>query len=315
MKYFFIFNPGSRYGKSKHSIVAIKNLLHEKKISYDYGVTDSLNDAYELSKRANLSAYDVVVAVGGDGTINKVLNGFYDGNGNRSSSAKLGIIYTGTSPDFCKSYNVPYHDIRKSLSALFAGKTTRIQVGKISLMENENKSTAVTRYFSCCVNVGLGASVARYANWGARKIAGDFAGTLLALMKAFMHHRPRAFSISLDGKATQLYGIVNLSVGKTFYVASGIKVAHALASGDGKFYVLTIRNVRWINVPYCLNVLYSGKPILNSDTISLEYAKSIEIFDNDRKTEVEFDGDPQGLLPCRIEMTRDELELINGPDQ
>lgn len=321
MKYFLIFNPGSRNGQSEKLIFQILGLFNDRKVDYEYGITKSLQDAYLLSQKANSSGYDAVVAVGGDGTINKVLNGFYDDNGSRVSKARFGVIYTGTSPDFCKSYCIPYANIERSIDVLLTGNTTKIQIGMITIaskINSELKGKPVrsgsdfnTRYFSCCANIGLGATVARYANSGVRKMVGDYLGTLVALIKAFISYRPSELSISFNGKKEQISRLCNLSVGKTFYVASGIKVKNSLVEGDSSFYALIVRNVGWTKVPYCLKCIYSGKEIPTTDTVYLKYAKYIEIYGNSNTPEVEFDGDPQGFLPCRIEMAKDKLELIN----
>ena len=106
MKYFFILNPGSCSGASEKSFAAIKHILKLRGIEYEYAVTKDLDEAYSLSAQSNRQGYDIIVAVGGDGTINRVINGFYNKEGRRISHAKLGIIYTGTSPDFCRSYNI-----------------------------------------------------------------------------------------------------------------------------------------------------------------------------------------------------------------
>jgi diacylglycerol kinase family enzyme len=325
MKYFLIFNPGSRNGQSEKLISRIRRLLNDRKVDYEYGITESLQDAYLLSQKANLSGYDVVVAVGGDGTINKVLNGFYDDSGLRVSKARLGVIYTGTSPDFCKSYCAPYVNIERSIDVLLVDNTTKIQIGKITLAKKiqpelneqtvQNDSNFIIRYFSCCANIGLGASVARYANSGIRKIAGDNLGTFSALIKAFMSYRPSELSISFNGEEELLSRLYNLSVGKTFHIASGIKVKNSLVEGDDSFYALIVRNVGWMKVPYCLKSIYSGKEIPNSDTVYIKYAKNIEVYGNSDTPEVEFDGDPQGFLPCRIEMAKDKLELIHEAGQ
>jgi len=321
MKYFLIFNPGSRNGQSEKLIFCIRGLLKDRKVNYEYGITKFLQEAYLLSQKANSAGYDAVVAVGGDGTINKVLNGFYDDNGLRVSKARFGVIYTGTSPDFCKSYRIPYANIERSIDVLLVGNTTKIQIGKIILAAKMNPefngkpvrsgSDFITRYFSCCANIGLGAAVARYANSGVRKIAGDYLGTLVALMKAFMSYHSSELTVSVNGKEEQISKLCNLSVGKTFHVASGIKVKSILAEGDGSFYALVVRNVGWTKVPYCLKCIYGGKEMPSTDTVYLKYAQSIGIYGNSNIPEVEFDGDPQGFLPCRIEMATDKLELIN----
>jgi len=310
MKYFLIFNPGSRNGQSKKLIARIRGMLSRRQADYDYGITESFQDAYLLSQKANLSGFDAVVAVGGDGTINKVLNGFFDNNGSRISKAKMGVIYTGTSPDFCKSYGIPHTDIERSIGVLLAGKSSDIQIGQIVLAAKIGGPELTTRYFSCCVNIGLGAAVARHANSGIRKLAGDRLGTFIALMKAFMNYRPLELTVTLDGKEERISKLCNLSVGKTFYVASGIKVKSNLSEGDGRFYSLIMRDIGWTKVISSLKCIYSGEGIINSDTIYLKYSPSIEINGNN-SVEVEFDGDPQGFLPCRIEMAKDKLELIN----
>ncbi|MFH1876191.1 MAG: diacylglycerol kinase family protein [Candidatus Omnitrophota bacterium] len=324
MKYFLIFNPGSRDGQSEKRIPRIHRLLKERAIDYEYGITGSPQDAYALSQKANASGYDVVVAVGGDGTVNKVLNGFYDDTGLRTSNARFGVIYTGTSPDFCKSYCVPYGNIEQSINVLLAGTSTKIQIGKITLaarmnLELNGKSARsgpdfIARYFSCCANIGLGAAVARYANSGARKMVGDCLGTFSALVKVFMNYHPSEVSISFNGKKELVSRLYNLSVGKTFHVASGIKVKNNLVEGDDNFYVLIIRNISWLRVPYCLKCIYSGKEIPRTGSVCLTYAQYIEISGTSDTPEVEFDGDPQGFLPCRIEMAKEKLELIHEAD-
>jgi diacylglycerol kinase family enzyme len=164
------------------------------------------------------------------------------------------------------------------------------------------------------VNVGIGASVARYANSGVRKFAGDHLGTFWALFKAFASYRTSNLVISMDGKKEEIANVYNISIGKTRYIASGIKVHNTLSEGDGRFYILTVKNVRWANVPHCLKVIYSGEEIVRSDTASLTYAKDIDLYAGHEVSEVEFDGDPQGFLPCQISMAQDELEIINEAD-
>ena len=71
--------------------------------------------------------------MGGDGTINSVLNGFFDDKGNRISDSRMGVIYTGTSPDFCKSYNIPLN-LDETVDTLVAQKCRKIKVGKVTFL-------------------------------------------------------------------------------------------------------------------------------------------------------------------------------------
>jgi len=322
-KYFLIMNPGSRGGKSKKLFNTIFRYLEKRNIKYDFQITENLENAKQLSLKANKSGYQNIVAVGGDGTINNVINGFFNKDGNRISNAKMGVIYSGTSPDFCKSYHIPYKNIEQIMETLIAGITTTIQIGKISLCktyqpdyhnkalnESVQNSELITRFFGCCVNIGLGPMLARKSNSGIRKKLGDFGGTFIALIQTLLTYKASDFLIETDGVRQEIKKMFSLSVGKTRYIASGIKVKNDLIEGDNKFYNLIVQKLELKDVARCLRNIYSGNTFKNSNTMTLEYSKQISIYGNNQSPEVEFDGDPQGYLPCQIEMAGNKLELI-----
>jgi diacylglycerol kinase family enzyme len=319
MRYFLIMNPGSG-GGSREKVEKILAVFYENRLEFDYKLTDTLEDAYTLSVEGNKKGYDVIVAVGGDGTINRVINGFYDPLGRRISSSRLGVIHTGTSPDFCKSYHVPL-EIEQALLTLFAGKSGQISLGKITYSYaydqglddqplSKNNENLQTSYFACCANIGLGADLARSANSGIRKYIGDLAGTFVSLIKTLLQYQPSNFSVSFDGQKQVLINVFNIAVGKTTYIASGIKVKNDLSPGDSRFYTMTIKNIGFANWASVIRKIYSGKRFVNNNTMSLQYASSIEVFGNSRNPELEFDGDPRGFLPCVIETAQDSLDLI-----
>lgn len=319
MRYFFIMNPGSGGGKSEKKIKKILAVLDNMKINYDYKLTNCLEDACCLSLEANKKGYDVITAVGGDGTINRVINGFYDSGGKKISNSKLAVIHTGTSPDFCKSYCIP-QEINQALNTLFAGKSKRISLGKITYtpiydknlkgMPLKNCENVRTGYFACCANIGIGASVARAANSGIRKYLGDFVGTFVALLQTLLYYRTGSFTVSLDGERKTYGNVCNIAVGKTTYIASGIKVKNELSAVDDRFYNLIIKELGLTDLIGVIRKIYSGKRFVNSKTTSLVYAKAIEVYGSVSNPEIEFDGDPRGYLPCIIETAHDYLELI-----
>ncbi len=319
MKYLIIINPGSKGGSSLKRSKKIIEILDKEKINYDVKMTHSLEDAYLFSIEGNKKGYDVIATVGGDGTINRVINGFFDERGNRISKAKFGVIYTGTSPDFCKSYDIPL-ETEEATKILLKNKSIKIDIGKVEFCKTwekdlQNKSikeakSATTKYFACCMNIGLGPTLARYANSGIRKKVGDFLGTFLSLLKTLSHYKSSTFMVNTDGKLRTYENTYNISIGKTYYIASGIKVKNDLQQGDKYFYVLGIQNVKARNLISVLKKVYSGKIIEEDDAISLNYNKSIEIYGNNESSEVEFDGDPVGFLPCKVEVAKDPLDVI-----
>lgn len=320
MRFFLIMNPGSGGGKSRKNFNKIFTNFTTNGINFDHGLTNTLEDAYYLSVEANKKGYDVIVAVGGDGTINRVLNGFYDSNGRRSSDSKLAVIHTGTSPDFCKSYGIPL-EINQALHTVFMGNSTKIFPGKITYTPfhnqaldgkplSKNYEKAKISYFGCCANFGLGASVARIANSGVRKYLGDYVGTFYALLQTLFNYQPGNFNVSFDGQEKLLEKVYNISIGKTTYIASGIKVNNDLSPGDTGFYNLIVQNLGWAGLLGVIRKIYSGKRFANDDIISLGYAHLIEVYGSNKNPELEFDGDPRGFLPCAIEAALEPLDLI-----
>jgi diacylglycerol kinase family enzyme len=315
-------NPGSKDGRSRKKFKRIFSELNYRKINFDYEITKSLSHASELSKMANTGAYDVVVAVGGDGTINAVINGFYNSAGRRLSNAKMGVIYTGTSPDFCKSYNVPI-ELEASIDTLLNMNSTKLQVGRIGLMKEnlkqlnnqpfKSENTSTFRYFACCANIGLGAELARRANGGIRKVVGDFLGTFLSLIKTIYSYDANQFTLLINGDKLIVDDLYNLSIGRSKYIASGIKFANNCSTREKDFYCLIIRNLTCLKLPRLIKTIYGGKPIRNCADINLQYANNVEIYGNHKNSEIEFDGDPAGYLPCMIDMAKDHLELVNNP--
>jgi diacylglycerol kinase family enzyme len=304
MKYLLILNPGSKGGSSNRKFKTLYQLLDREGIQYDIQVTGCLEDAYAYSVAGNKKRYDVIVAVGGDGTINRI------------SRARFAVVYTGTSPDFCKSYGIPI-DMAKAVHAVAQGSHRPIKIGQLvcakAIASKANPRDTVTRFFGCCANIGLGPLLADKANSGIRKWMGDFLGTFLSLLHTLVIYKPTRFSVTLDGKKLVMERLVNLSIGRTFHIASGIKVAHRLTDADDVFYALGIRNMKLWHLPKVFYAIYSGKPIVNDAVVSLAYATSLEIHGNDRYPSIEIDGDRFGYLPCKIKMAAQPLDVIYEP--
>jgi diacylglycerol kinase family enzyme len=318
MKYFFIINSRSRNGRSGKINKALLLLLQQTGFSFDYAYTESLDHAYGLSQKANNDNYDVVVAVGGDGTINRVLNGFFNSEGRRISGARMGVIHTGTSPDFCMSYGIPQSP-ENAVRIIAAGKTSLVRVGRIEFAASPvapgERAVRQSRIFGCCANIGLGAAVARTANSGIRKFVGDHLGTFVSLIKTLFFYRHSSLSLTIDGSPRTCTKVYNIAAGRTRFIASGIRVQHTLGACDQKLYMLIVRDLSPFNIISVLRLLYGDKPIpADRSSISLEYGSRIEIACQ-IPIEVEFDGDPAGYCPCALSTATDPLELITGePD-
>ncbi len=309
MSWFFIINPGSKHHKGAKILPELLKRLDKQHIDYEYKLTKSLEDAFLFSREANKKGTQTIVAIGGDGTINQVINGFYDETGKRISSSQLGVIHTGTSPDFCLSYGIPTNPLT-ALDTLLKGYSRKIPIAQITF--HTNTAEEQTRYFACCASFGLGAQVARYSNSGIRKYLGDSLGTFVSIVISLLRYHPENLIIQGEGNLISIENNFNTFIGKTTFIASGIKINHTLSVDDDRLYMLSLSQVNISNIIPALIAIYSGKAIKNKKYITLSYYKSIEIKAGHNNNEIEFDGDPQGFLPCRISVAQDRLELITN---
>ena len=96
-------NPGSRSGKGKLHWNILTQRLSSGAIDFDVQETQSLRHGLELARDA-AENYAAIVAVGGDGTINAVADGILQ---SPYPARAMGVLYTGTSPDFCRYHHIP----------------------------------------------------------------------------------------------------------------------------------------------------------------------------------------------------------------
>jgi YegS/Rv2252/BmrU family lipid kinase len=306
-KMFFVLNPGAGGGRSERMFSKIVATFEHHGSSCETGVTRCLDEAYHLASDACERGYDTIVAVGGDGTINRVMNGLYTPDGNLQSESRFGVIHTGTSPDFCKSYGIP-GEIEAACERILGGKTKPVSIGMVRFENTAFKNRTV--FFGCCANIGLGAHLAKTANSGIRTVIGDVAGTFVSLLVVLVRYRSNRLSVTIDGKERILDSVINVSIGKTNYIASGIRVAHDLTEDDDRLYSLAVHHLRLTSLPECLVTLYRGKKISNNSIFDFTTGREFHLHAFGKKVTVEFDGDPAGYLPCTIRTAPQQLPLL-----
>ena len=294
-----IMNPGSRSGKSRKLWKVWESGLRSEGLAFESIVTGGLGDAFRICRQ--LTGEDTAVAVGGDGTINEVLDGVVQSGNPR---LKMGVLYSGTSPDFCRFHGIPTNP-EKALRCLIAGNVKRVDVARIEYsLENGKKCTA---HFGCGCNIGLGASVARSANQ-MRRFLGDCLGTGLAAVKAIMKSDPVDLDLDIDGVHRSFAKVNNISILKSPYIASGLKLNVDLKPDDGRLMLAALSGLSRRGLCSVLPGFYTGNAV-DSQAVSLTQCERVSIRAAGRQ-EIEFDGDPRCCLPAAIQILPKALTLI-----
>jgi len=318
-RYALICNPTAKSGKGQRTWARMQALLDAAAVPYRLRISEYAGHAIVLAEQEAERGTEVLVAVGGDGTISEVLCGLMRATVPAGKRPALGIIYTGTSPDICRFHGIPL-ELEAAVQNLIADQQTPIDVGEIEFVPDtrardgrvEAASTNAERgraWFLCSVNLGIGAAVAEGSNSGLRKYFGDFLGTLLSLVYAVLSFSPVDFECVADGAPLSLARVLNITVGKNPFIASGLKVTTPIAADDGKMYLFAVKGFSLLG--FFLNVAQMYKGTFQAHPNNLfRFVHTVSCPYNPRAPRVEFDGDPRGTLPCTITLRPLGLRLV-----
>jgi diacylglycerol kinase (ATP) len=149
--YTFIINPMAGKGRGKKLLQTLDASIHDSFPDPEIIITRARMHAYEIASERKYDADRVVIAVGGDGTVNEVGNGLIGGN------AAMSVIPIGSGNDFVKMFQIPT-DIHKAIERIRNGTVRDADAGHIEIL-NDDGST-VTRYFANGIGIGFDAAVA-----------------------------------------------------------------------------------------------------------------------------------------------------------
>lgn len=279
MKRFLVLaNPSSHGGRSGRILSLLRELLSEG----EFVVLKNIEEASRLAREA--TGYEAVVACGGDGTVNAVARGVL---ANRDNALKFGVLYTGTSPDFCREHGIPT-DAEEAVAVLRAGVVREIPV-----------LTANGDPFFCSMNLGMGAMVAATAN-RLRPLLGDALGTLWPVLREVLHGR--RYDVQVNGE--KICNVAHAFVTRMPRIAGGLKVALPPLADD-EYALWFARDVSRFG---CLRIvwnLYRGNPCGE-----LRVLRGKTTFASVNHVALEYDGDPHGALPVAVGFAPRRLRLL-----
>lgn len=300
MKLRLIMNPASRAGKGRRLWNGWFNCLKSYNVDFESFVTKSIEECSNLAQDTEDS--DVVVAVGGDGTVNAVLNGL---TRNRNEKLQLGVLYSGTSPDFCAFHGIDITP-ETAVRSLLERECRKIDLAEIEYTDSEGEK--VKAYFACSCNVGLGKEVADTAN-RIRKYVGDELGTGFALLKAILKGRMYDFKLRTGSEEHVLRNANHLALIKNPLIASGLKLDLDLAPDNRKLGLWVLSGFSRLGMLKMLPGFYNGKAGKTQKGIfSLVTGEVIEVSEPGGLG-IEFDGDSYGYLPLTVKISDKQISL------
>lgn len=302
-------NPTSRSGRGKRLWPLWRRTLEQANRPHAFLATASNGDCMEKAAQAATGG-GIVTAVGGDGTINAVIDGIM-----RASTAKreadmapggvaLGVLYAGTSPDFCRFHGLPL-EAEQAAQVIIAGETRPIDIA--ALCCEPEAGTAPRRHFASSCNIGLGADTARMANsW--RRYFGDVLGTGLGLVRAMLTHKPFLCHLTVDGETLEFARANHVVILKNPHIASGIRVNLPVAADDGFMHIIVIHDHSRLELLRLVRSLYTGD-WAHLPKVFIRQCRTVELTAAPVQA-IECDGDPCGLTPVTTRVLPKAVRLV-----
>ncbi|NPV52884.1 MAG: diacylglycerol kinase family lipid kinase [Firmicutes bacterium] len=237
-----IVNPRAGRGRGRRAIPVIKEKFKDAGVDFDIHVTRFAGDAVETARRAAAGNCDVVVAAGGDGTANEVVNGIVD------TGARFGVIPCGTGNDFAIGLGIPRNIARACdliLNGTSNGEVRRVDIGKVA-----------GRYFIGSVGIGFDATVALEANRSIPLLRGPVVYAI-ALLKVLSTYRTRKMRIALDGNTIHVTPLLVAVTNAPTY-GGGMRISPNAIMDDGLFDICVIGQMRSMEALYHFPKVFKG---------------------------------------------------------
>jgi diacylglycerol kinase (ATP) len=245
-----------------------------------------------LAEAARDAGDRLLVVVGGDGTMNEVVNGAVGGG------AEIAVLPNGTGQDFGRTHGIPAA-FDAAVQVALEGEARTIDVGRVEL-------GGASRYFANVGSAGMSGAVARRANAMSKRLGGK-ATFFYALTAEFLAWRNTEVTVRLDGGEERRGAMHDVIVASGRWHGGGMQLAPEASQDDGLFDVVFIGDVNKLDFLTTAPKLYSGK-YLEHPKIEHTRSASVEV-DAAQPLPVEVDGEPIGTTPARFEVVPAALKL------
>lgn len=303
MKTFLVVNPHSANGQTGKRWAEMSARVSRGVGDFGHAFTEAPMDAARIASRALREGYDCIVAVGGDGTINEVLNGFFDGGQPINPSAALGVIPRGTGGDFRRTFGWGL-DLDEAIARLSSEKTAPFDVGRVEYRAHSGATES--RYFANICSFGVSGLVDAEVNKSSKVLGGKLS-FMVGSVKALLKYKDRRVRIRIDGGAPEELEITTVAVANGRYFGGGMMVAPEADTSDGLFDVTFWSGYGLSDFAFKSASIYDGSHVKWGGTRRLR-CKELAA-ESDEEVLVDVDGEQPGRLPCRMTLFPSAIRL------
>lgn len=285
----FIVNPNSGVGKQKIVEKAAEKHINTDKFTIDFSYTEGPKHAIEISKNAS-SSYDIIAAVGGDGTVNEVSSGLIN------SSTTLAVIPTGSGNGFARHLNIPCN-IKAALKLINTGTHAVVDSVEMNGLPFVNVS-----------GIGFDAEISHiFADYGKR---GPLSYAQI-ISKEFSRYEPLEYEIIVDGVELKLPAFL-ISFANSSQWGNNVYISPRASTQDGKLDVCVLSPFKNIEAAQIVTSMLAGQTH-KMKQMNVMHAQSVTIKNPTSSLNAHIDGEPINFTEdIVITMKPASLNVIKG---
>lgn len=302
----FLVNPGSDNGRTGRAWPELAHRAAAAGLAGEALISTRPGELPGLVERAAADGARLVVAVGGDGTVNEVASGLLALRERGAEAPELAVLPRGTGTDFVRTFRIPTA-LDRAIAAIRDGRTRTIDAGRV-----EYRSWAGADDVGWFVNVasaGMSGAVARRAN-STTKALGGKASFLAATLAVFARWQPSEVEVAVDGESRRglCYDVL---VANCRFLGGGMQMTPEADPDDGLFDVLVLGKITRTDLALTLPRVYRGTHLPHPKAELLRGA--VVHVDAATPLPIQLDGEQPGTTPARFEIVPGALRLRVPP--
>ena len=304
-----IVNPAAGGGRCGRTWPLLARRLRDDGLVFTTRLTERPGHARQLTRQALLDGATTIVAVGGDGLLNEVINGFLEDDRPVNPTARLGVVSVGTGNDYARMFG---YDQAADLAALGpGGQVHRLDVMRVNFTTPDGETRQRYGLAHAAVGIVAAGTGIRLPGW-LRRVAGPLSYPLMGVL-ALTRHRAYPVAWWVDDALAERTHIAGLIAANGACMGGGMRVAPDARLDDGLVEIISVGALgRLTLLLRILPGLYDAS-YLRHPAARHQRARRFRI-ESEAPLPLEIDGDVVGQAPLQIEVVPAVLPVLVPPD-
>lgn len=298
-----VINPASSGGKTAKVWPKINKYFKDEFVNFTEKLTTKPGDAVKIAKEAVEKNYDYLLAVGGDGTVNELVNGMLLAE-TENLNTELIIYAQGTGSDLSRTLKLS-KDIDQFIEMIKKGKSKKIKVIEAEFLNDKREKES--RYFFNVADCGMGAEVAKKLNENNKIISGSL-NYLVKIFSVLSNYQNKNMKIEADNELVYQGKINTAVIAHGSYFGGGIKVAPEADLYSSSLNLVLLKDFSKLGIIFNLIKGYQGNH-LSHPLVESHQAKEIKITTAE-EVRLELDGESVGFCDACFKISEKEISVL-----